>query len=405
MNDYLINYINNYIKTFRTYNNHRFSITIFGFGSFVPKDDIVFGELIALLCQNGFNIRIEGSDNAIASVMVFYTDLNDEKSDYYSFCIDNFPLLIELSSKTDIPLAAIIIMKIIAQLVCRSKILYKAIVLDLDDTLWKGTLAEVGFETIKQRLSTNEGQPFLYFMRFVSNLAKELGVFVAICSRNDIESSKFVIEKLDDTLFPIKSQIDCVIANNNNKSVNIKAIADELSILPESIIFIDDNTIERDEVRKNLPGIFVPEWTNHYELVTLLISICAFERIDMSINAQGRKDRLRILNVARSECHLPALKVSVRCDKNHSEAIRFYAKTNQFKFNKNNIPPCSISLIFTMHRENGESIGECSAISYTICDDLVMINNWAISCAFFKIGLEEFILLYVKKMAKDKILF
>lgn len=301
MNDYLINYINNYIKTFRTYNNHRFSITIFGFGSFVPKDDIVFGELIALLCQNGFNIRIEGSDNAIASVMVFYTDLNDEKSDYYSFCIDNFPLLIELSSKTDIPLAAIIIMKIIAQLVCRSKILYKAIVLDLDDTLWKGTLAEVGFETIKQRLSTNEGQPFLYFMRFVSNLAKELGVFVAICSRNDIESSKFVIEKLDDTLFPIKSQIDCVIANNNNKSVNIKAIADELSILPESIIFIDDNTIERDEVRKNLPGIFVPEWTNHYELVTLLISICAFERIDMSINAQGRKDRLRILNVARSE--------------------------------------------------------------------------------------------------------
>ena len=45
---------------------------------------------------------------------------------------------------------------------------------------------------------------------------------------------------------------------------------------------------------------------------------------------------------------------------------------------------------------NGEKLGICSAVTYSIstkgeCN----IHNWAISCRYFEIGLEEFIILYL----------
>lgn len=402
MNEYLEGYITNFIKTFRTYNSHEFSLTIFGFGGFVPKEDAAFQEFIGLLKRNGFNVHIEGVENSIDSVMVFYSDINDGKSGYYSCCIDSLPLLIELSSKTDIPMPAIIIMKVIAQLVCREKTLYKAIVLDLDDTLWKGTLAEEGLESIQQRMKSKEGEPFLYFMRFVKVLSKELGIFVAINSRNDIDVVRNAIQKIDDTVFPIKDQIDCIVANNNRKSDNIKAIADELSILPGSVVFIDDNAVVRDEARKAMPDVFIPEWTNHYDLVTLLITICAFERLDFSKGAQGRKSRKKIVDDIKRQSYRPALTVSKTIDENHVKARELYAKSNQFKFNRDPVISGSNSIVYTLYRESGEEIGVCAALTYFIEKEMVRVVNWAISCAFFEIGLEEFILLQLIQLAKGR---
>lgn len=405
MNDYLKSYISSFIKAFRSYNDHSFSLTIFGLGSFISNEDVVFVELIDLLKHHGFDIKIEGIENSIDSVMVFYSDEKDGKSGYYNCCIDSLPLLIELSSKTDVPLMAIIIMKVIAQLVCREKILYKAIVLDLDNTLWNGTLSEDGIEAILQRMSTKEGESFLYFMRFVRVLAKELGIFVAICSRNDSDIVQSAIEKLDDSVFPIKDQIDLIIANNNNKSDNIKIIADELSILPQAVVFIDDNAIVRDEVRNAIPEVFVPEWSNHYDLVTLLITICAFERLDLSKKSQGRKGRMKILQAARLQSKLPALKVAMSVDENHSRSKNFYAKANQFKFNRRPLLSGTTSVVYTLYRENGDEIGECSSVSYIKEEDKVRVVNWAISCAFFEIGLEEFILLQIIQMAEGRKLY
>jgi len=62
-------------------------------------------------------------------------------------------------------------MKSVAKIICEIKILYKAIVLDLDDTLWAGTLSEVGIEQIEKNMNSFEGEPFIYFMRFIKSLA------------------------------------------------------------------------------------------------------------------------------------------------------------------------------------------------------------------------------------------
>ena len=86
---------------------------------------------------------------------------------------------------------AILLMKILSKIVCQNKIIFKALILDLDDTLWPGTIAEEGLDAIKRNLRSPCGKPFVNFMWFVRTLAQEYGLFVAICTRNhEQESSK-----------------------------------------------------------------------------------------------------------------------------------------------------------------------------------------------------------------------
>ena len=128
----------------------------------------------------------------------------------------------------------------------------EAILFDLDDTLWFGTLSEIGVDEIRKNMETEKGVSFIDFMKFVKSLGNELGVFIAICSRNDPKVVESAINELSEVIFPLKNQIDFIIANDNDKSENIKIIANQLSILPSSIAFIDDNQLVRDEVKNKL---------------------------------------------------------------------------------------------------------------------------------------------------------
>lgn len=406
-NSYLCIYINDFVKKFRNYNKDKFKITIIGLKSFIPKDDKGLKWLIKQLKKNNFTIKLDGDKESINHIDITCENITKNTVDNFKFQIQFLPSIIELSSKTDIPVVGLIIMKIVAQIISKAKIIYKAIVLDLDDTLWVGTLSEIGTEKIKENLQSEQGATFIAFMKFVKSLANEIGIFITICSRNDSKMVELAIEELDENIFPLKNQIDCIIANNNDKSENIRIIAEKLSILPNSIVFIDDNELVRDEVKQKLPEVFVPEWKNHNELVTQLIAGCIFERSELSLNSQNRRKQYRIIQTERSQNSLPELSVKVINDNTHTEAIKLYSKTNQFKFssNDNNFESDAKSLYFEIYRKNGENLGICSAITYTNSNDAIHIHNWAISCRYFEIGLEEFILMYIKKIAnKRKIL-
>jgi len=405
-NSFLCVYINDFIKKLRNYNKDKFIITISGLKSFILEDDMVLTSLIQQLKENNFTIEIEGNEESINHLDITCKNISKDTSYNYEYQIQNLPAIIELSSKTDIPAVAIIIMKVIAQIISKLKILYKAIVLDLDDTLWKGTLSEVGIDKIRENMHSEKWVPFIEFMKFVKTLAIELGVFIIICSRNDSKMVESTIEELDDNIFPLKNQIDYIIANNNDKSENIRIIAEQLSILPSSIVFIDDNQIVRDEVKHKLTEVFVPEWANHNELVTQLIAGCIFERVELSLNSQNRRKQFRIIQTERTQNSLPSLSVKVINDNNHNESIKLYSKSNQFKFSQNddNFDDAK-SLYFEIFRENGENLGICSAITYTHNNNTLLILNWAISCRYFEIGLEEFILKCIQNIANENKIF
>jgi len=400
-------YINNFVKKFRNYNNDEFLIAISGLNKFVNEDDKVLTFLFEKLKENSFTIEFEGNEESINHIEITCKNITKGTSNTFKYPIHNLPTIVELSSKTDIPTVGIIIMKIVALVICKLKILYKAIVLDLDDTLWMGILSEVGIDKIKGNLQSEQGAPFIAFMKFVKTLANELGIFITICSRNDSKMVESTIEELDDNIFPLKSQIDYIVANNNDKSENVIKIAEHLSILPNSIVFIDDNQLVRDEVKSKLPEVFVPEWTNHNELVTQLIVGCIFERVELSLSSQNRRKQYKIIQTERTQNSLPALNVKINNDGKHIESIKLYYKSNQFKFSQNDdkFDSEAKSLYFEIYRENGENLGICSAITYSLSYDNFLIHNWAISCRYFEIGLEEFILRYIQNIANASKIF
>ena len=399
---YLRVFVEHLVLKFRQYNSDVFTVSISGADGLVQDGDVVLRHLLEQLRQSNFDIVFRGENTRINHIDVDYENATGKQPSHLTYRIQDVVGTAALSATTGIPLIGIFIMRIVAQIVVRSRTLYKAIVLDLDGTLWPGTLSEIGIDGIQRNLSGVEGTPFIAFMKFCRALATELGVFIAICSRNDSdEVNDAIANQLPENLFPLRDQVDCLVANDNDKSANIARIANELSILPAAIVFIDDNQIARDEVKTAFPGVFVPEWSSHSELSTQLVAGCLFERAELSLNARNRRRQYRIIRTERSQSSLPELSIRVVNDSDHTEAKGLYAKSNQFKLSarNGNFEGDAESIYFEIYRANGENLGICSAITYTTSDGNVDVINWAISCRYFQIGVEEFVLLRLGELA------
>ena len=406
MNKFIDNYIHDIVKAFRLYNKSIFEVSVCGLKRFVDPKDLVLCYLLQKLNESNIIIIFESGDGCecFCTLKIKSEDKTKKETCELVYNVQDILCLIELSSKTGVSLVCFIIMKIVVMLIGRQKTLYKAIVLDLDETVWCGTLLEDGIEQVTQNLRNDIGVPFVRFMNYVKGLAENLGIYVAICSRNNSNMVLSAIENLEEEIFPIKHQIDCIIANDNDKSTNLKEIASTLSILTNSLVFIDDNQLVRDEVRLNLPEVCTPDWNTHDELMTRLTVSCLFDRFELSLNAQNKRKQYRILQTERMKNDLPSLLLKVIEDKFHNEVSKLYKKSNQFKFSQHisKYDHMAKSLYLEMFRETGESIGICSAITFLQKVDELIVSNWALSCRCFEIGLEESILLYIVEIAKGR---
>ncbi|MBR2526174.1 HAD-IIIC family phosphatase [bacterium] len=130
----------------------------------------------------------------------------------------------------------------------------KTIMLDLDNTLWGGIIGDIGENKIEVGMETPMGEMYLYFQQYLKELSKN-GVILNIVSKND---EKIALSGLNSNKNYLKPE-DFISKRINwmPKSENIKSILKEINLLPESAVFIDDNQIEQDEVRQNLPQVEV----------------------------------------------------------------------------------------------------------------------------------------------------
>lgn len=130
----------------------------------------------------------------------------------------------------------------------------RAVILDLDNTLWGGVLGEEGMTGV--RLGGDfPGNAFLSFQRVLKALA-ERGIALVICSKNDEDLALEAIEKLPAMQFRL-ADIAAYRVNWQEKWSNLPDIAAELNLGIESFLFIDDNPVEREAMRRNLPGVKV----------------------------------------------------------------------------------------------------------------------------------------------------
>ncbi len=138
----------------------------------------------------------------------------------------------------------------------------KCVIVDLDGVLWPGVLAETGTPFA---WAPEVSGPFSYIGLFFglheALLAlKARGVLLACVSKND-EATVRELWTYEDH-YPRERLLtpdDFVTwrVNWTDKVENIASIADELGFAPEAFLFIDDNPVERENVRQRLPEVEV----------------------------------------------------------------------------------------------------------------------------------------------------
>jgi len=131
--------------------------------------------------------------------------------------------------------------------IIRQSLQIKAIIVDVDDTLWRGIAAE---EPDKPSWEFMEGWPL--GMAEALLFYKIRGGMLAICSKNDEELLLSLWEKNFHGRLRVED-FASVRINFERKSDNVRSILSELNILPQNVLFIDDNPREIDEVRSVFP--------------------------------------------------------------------------------------------------------------------------------------------------------
>ena len=139
----------------------------------------------------------------------------------------------------------------------------KCLVLDLDNTLWGGVLGEDGIEGV-QIDGDYPGKAYHSWQEGIKELERK-GVILAICSKNNQTDVEALFAAREMPL--LLADFACMRINWNDKSTNIREIAQELNIGLDSMVFADDNPTERELIRQQLPMVAVPEWpAQPYEL-------------------------------------------------------------------------------------------------------------------------------------------
>ncbi|KAI9992489.1 hypothetical protein PInf_017903 [Phytophthora infestans] len=136
--------------------------------------------------------------------------------------------------------------------------LNKVIVLDCDNTLWGGAVAEVGPSGI------DLGPRFLSLQRFVV-AQQQRGMLLALCSKNILEdvTEAFKLRR-QDMVLDLDKHVIATKVNWQPKSENIAQLAKELSLGLDSVIFIDDNPLECNQVATALPSVTVIPLAEHF---------------------------------------------------------------------------------------------------------------------------------------------
>jgi FkbH-like protein len=133
----------------------------------------------------------------------------------------------------------------------------KVLVTDLDNTLWKGVIGEDGLSGIKIGPGSPEGEAHARLQQYLLEL-KTRGILLAVASKNNPGDALLPFQKHPHMLLRVEA-FAAFEANWNDKASNIREIARKLSLGLDAFVFLDDNPIEREWVRSQLPEMAIVE--------------------------------------------------------------------------------------------------------------------------------------------------
>ena len=166
----------------------------------------------------------------------------------------------------------------------------KALVLDLDNTLWGGVVGDDGPENLEIGQETSMGQVYAEFQSYLK-AQKDIGVMLNVNSKNDYENAIAGLNHPEGVLRP--EDFILIKANWEPKSRNTEEIAAEMNILPDSLVFVDDNPAEREIVSAQVPGVTAPDIGTPEQYIRVLDHGGYFEVVGLSEDDKKRSEMYR----------------------------------------------------------------------------------------------------------------
>ncbi|MEC5387195.1 HAD-IIIC family phosphatase [Uliginosibacterium sp. H3] len=276
----------------------------------------------------------------------------------------------------------------------------RCLVLDLDNTVWGGVIGDDGMDGIQIAQGDATGEAFLSVQRAALAL-RERGIVLAVSSKNTDEIARRVFREHPEMLLR-EEHIAVFQANWNDKASNIKAIAEELSLGLDSFVFLDDNPVERNLVRSELPQVAVPELPEDPALYARTL-LCAgyFESVAFSEEDrqraafyQGNARRVSMLKLATDmDAYLASLAMVMTVqpfdETGRARIAQLISKSNQFNLTTRRYTEADVAAaaadanMFTLQVRLADSLGDNGMISVIICRPLGDdwdIDTWLMSC-------------------------
>lgn len=302
-----------------------------------------------------------------------------------------------------IPLLAFNVANIIKSMLGKNK---KGLVLDLDNTLWGGIVGDDGVENLKIGPEEPDGQVYTAFQKYIK-AQKQLGLVLCVDSKNDEENA---IAGLNHVSSELKPDDFAVIKTNwDSKDHNFSAIANELNLLPESLVFVDDNPAERHIVQEQLKGVCAPDIGESHEYIQVIDRCGFFETTYFSADDMKRNEMYR-KNAERAKLQASFSDYGEYLDSLEMKAVikpfetvymeriaQLTNKSNQFNLTTKRYTLGELEAIaadtsyITLYGKLEDKFGDNGVVALTIgriIDTTCHIDLWLMSCRVLKRDME-----------------
>ena len=297
----------------------------------------------------------------------------------------------------------------------------KALVLDLDNTLWGGIVGDDGVENLSIGQEVPSGQVYTEFQNYLKE-QRNLGILLNIDSKNDYENAIAGLNHPAGTLKP--DDFIIIKANWNPKNLNIKEIAEELNLGADSFVFVDDNPAERQICKNYIEGISVPDINNPEDYIRILDHNGYFEVTNFS-EEDIKKNELYKDNAKRSQMMTSfdnyedyLLSLNMKAEISDFKPIyleriaQLSNKSNQFNLTTKRYSLADIEEVYNnnnyikIYGKLEDMFGDNGVITVVIGNiknkDELHIDLWIMSCRVLKRDMEYAMLDSLVEKAKEK---
>jgi FkbH-like protein len=309
-----------------------------------------------------------------------------------------------------LPLYADHVCRLIASTSGRSR---RCLVLDLDNTMWGGVIGDDGLAGIKLAQGDATGEAYLELQRYVLAL-RERGVVLAVSSKNDDAVARAPFRDHPEMLIK-ESHLAVFQANWNDKPTNLTAIARELSLGLESLVFVDDNPFERELVRRALPQVAVVELPEDPALYARTLSASGYFELTRLSDEDLRRAGFYEGNARRAELqksvgdldgYLASLDMEIVFqpfdDIGRARIAQLVNKSNQYNLTTRRYSEAEVGAIgadpdcFTLQVRLLDRFGDNGMISVVIArgvgSECWSVDTWLMSCRVLGRQVEHMVL-------------